>query len=152
MENGRHQAFDVYDAAVPIFYGFAELTNTATKTAPDMVYFNGSTASAPVQGEAVANIKRCGRWRVASIQVLPADSLITQQAFFCTIQAAGEDLNTGVMLLQSGVTYYPGTLLAGGSGFMQQIGVVCHNLSAAAHQNTYIQIGLVRTDTRPGTE
>jgi len=152
MDNGRTQAFDVYDAAVPIIYGFAQLTNTATRTAPDMVYFNGDDGQPPVQGEPVANIKRCGRWRVASIQIMPIDSLITQQAFFCTIQAAGEDCNTGVMALQSGVTYYPGTLLAGGSGFMQQIGVVCHNLSAAAHQNTYVQIGLVRTDTRPGTE
>lgn len=151
MMDQPYQALDVYDAGVPLYYGFTTLTNTATLSAPNVMDFNGTLLTVPataVQRSSV-NLSWDGRYRLASLQIMPADSLLTQQEFFCTIQAQGRDLNKGLMPLQSGVTYYPGTLI--GEAWDLMINVVCHNLTAATTGNVRLIAGIVRVDVPPGT-
>jgi len=147
----ERRPLDVYDASVPIIYGFATLTNTATLSQPNIVDFNGTPIAAPGTNVVVAqaNLPRCGRYRLASLQIMPADALLTQQEFYVSVRAHGSDLNTGMMPMQSGVTYYPGTLI--GEAWNLELGVVCHNLTAATNGNIRIIAGVVRVDLEPGS-
>lgn len=151
MAERPYQPLDVYDAAVPIYYGFATLTNTATLAAPNVMDFNGNDQLVP--GTAVTlpatNLSWTGRYRLASIQLMPADSLLTQQEYYVTIQAQGRDLNKGTFPLQAGVTYYPGTLI--GEAWDLMINCVCHNLTAATTGNVRLVAGIVRVDLPPGS-
>ncbi len=144
-------ALDVYDASVPIIYSYVTLTNTATLDNPNVMDFNGGVLAIPGTNVnvACANLPRCGRYRLASLQIMPADSLLTQQEFYVTVRAQGGDLNTGAMPMQSGVTYYPGTLI--GDAWDLQLNVVCHNLTAATTGNIRLLAGVVRVDQAPGS-
>jgi hypothetical protein len=145
------QRLDVYDAGVPVLYGFVTLLNTATLDTPNEIAFNGSDVNIPGTNIALANpsLPRCGRYRLASLQIMPSDSLLTQQEYFVTVRAQGADLNTGVMAMQSGVTYYPGTLI--GTAWDLILGAVCHNLTATTTNAVRLIAGVVRVDQRPGS-
>lgn len=136
---------DVYDASVPIYYGQATLINGTAVEA----YFDGSNQQFGSITIKAANLPtNCGRYRVATIQVVADDSLNTQLTYAFEVEAFGRYLNKGGFFASSGTMNYPGWLLP--DGWDQIIRIPRSNITAALSGTVHVIFGIVRVDQRPG--
>ena len=140
--------FDVFDAAVPIYHGYALLTNAPTNG--DQVYFDG-TLIALAEGGSVPSVSlpACGRYRVATLQVMTDDTLVTQSASRFNVTALNKNLNRGLFMAAAGSAYYPGWLLP--EGWDRILTIENAGISAALDEKVIIQIGIVDASVRPGS-
>jgi len=138
---------DVYDASVPIYYGVATLVNGAAVEA----FFDGRSQNVfgGAWGRAPNLPTNCGRYRVATIQIVADDSLNTQLTYGMQIEAFGRYLNKGSFFGSSGTMNYPGWLLP--DGWDQIIRIPNSSISAALSGTVHVIFGVVRVDERPGT-
>lgn len=136
---------DVYDASVPIYYGQATLINGAAVEA----YFDGTSQNVFGFNAKATNLPtNCGRYRVATIQIVADDSLNTQLTYGMTIESFGRQLNKGAFFGSVGTMNYPGWLLP--DGWDQIIRIPQSSISAALSGTVHVIFGIVRVDERPG--
>lgn len=136
---------DVYDASVPIYYGQATLLNGVAVEA----YFDGRGQQLVGLDIKATNLPtNCGRYRVATIQIVADDSLNTQLTYSMEIESFGRYVNKGGFFGSVGTMNYPGWLLP--DGWDQVIRIPRSSISAALSGTVHVIFGIVRVDQRPG--
>ena len=147
IHDGGWPAQNVFAASVPIYHGYALLTNAPTNG--DQVYFDGTLVTLAEGGSVPSvSLNSCGRYRVATLQIMNDDTLVTQSAYRFNISALGKNLNKGLFMAAAGSVYYPGWLIP--YGWDRILTIKNAGISAALDEKVIIQIGIVDASSTPG--